>query len=100
VQHHPPTSFLPSSHSLPHSLTPSLRLLRGGLENFLECADPRAPRLCCIADGTRAAPVKLGSDNPDNRYQSATVDARLVYVVTGRLGSVPYVVRYCSCLCE
>jgi len=67
------------------------RLLRGGLENFLECADVRAPRLCSIANGMRAAPVKLGSDNPDNLYQSATIDARLVYLVTGQLGTVPYV---------
>ena len=53
------------------------RLTRAGLENFLECADPEAPRLCAIANGDRPAPVKLGSDNPDNLYENATIDGRL-----------------------
>ena len=44
------------------------RLTRAGLENFLECSDVEAPRLCAIANGDRPAPIKIGSDNPDNRY--------------------------------
>lgn len=66
------------------------RLVRAGLENFLECADVNAPRLCSIANGARDAPVKLGSDNPDNLYENATIDGRLEYLVTGTRGSVAY----------
>lgn len=66
------------------------RLARAGLENFLECSDPEAPRLCAIADGSRAAPIKLGSDNPDNMYESATIDGNLTYVVRGERGTVRY----------
>ena len=66
------------------------RLTRAGLENFLECADPEAPRLCAIANGDRPAPVKLGSDNPDNLYENATIDGRLEYVVSGTRGTVSY----------
>ena len=45
------------------------RLVRAGLENFVECADVRAPRITSIVNGRRACPVKMGSDNPDNLYQ-------------------------------
>ena len=31
------------------------RLARAGLENFLECSDVDAPRLCAIANGSRAS---------------------------------------------
>ena len=31
------------------------RLARAGLENFLECSDVEAPRLCAIANGSRAS---------------------------------------------
>lgn len=98
------------------------RLTRAGLENFLECSDPEAPRLCSvrpvplglnraracpeatwvlatdtelclpcmcqIADGNREAPIKLGSDSPDNLYQSAVIDSRRTYVVSGNRGTV------------
>jgi len=66
------------------------RLARAGLENFLECSDVNAPRLCSLMDGYRDAPCKLGSDNPDNMYQNATIDGRLEYVVSGTRGTVPY----------
>jgi hypothetical protein len=33
---------------------------------------------------------ELGSDNPDNLYQSATIDSRLKYVVRGERGTVRY----------
>ena len=66
------------------------RLTRAGLENFVECADVEAPRLCAIANGSRAARVCIGSDNPDNLYESATIDGTLEYVVTGRRGTVGY----------
>ena len=64
------------------------RLARAGLENFVECADAEAPRLCAIVNGGRAAPVKLGSDNPDNLYENATIDGALEYVVHGARGTV------------
>lgn len=66
------------------------RLARAGLENFLECSDVEAPRLCAIANGSRAARVCIGSDNPDNLYESATLDGRLEYVVSGDRGTVGY----------
>lgn len=47
------------------------RLIRGSLENFMECSDVEAPRLVAIANGTRSAPVKIGADNPDNLYQAS-----------------------------
>lgn len=66
------------------------RILRGGLENFVECIGVEAPQLCAIADGWRAAPVKLGSDNPDNLYQSASIDGTKTYIVSGTRGTVSY----------
>ena len=66
------------------------RIVRAGLENFLEGASAEAPTLTCIVDGNRAAPIKLGSDNPDNLYENATIAGRYAYVVRGRRGTVNY----------
>ena len=66
------------------------RLVRGSLESMLEAADPFAPVLVSIADGKRAAPVKLGADNPDNLYQSANLDSRETYRLHGKRGTVNY----------
>ena len=66
------------------------RLARAGLENYLECADVEAPQLCAIANGSRAARVCIGSDNPDNLYENATIDGRREYVVRGTRGTVAY----------
>ena len=66
------------------------RLARAGLENFLECSDIEAPQLCAIANGFRAARVCIGSDNPDNLYENATLDGTLEYVVRGTRGTVGY----------
>mmetsp|Transcript_42855 Transcript_42855/g.103630 ORF Transcript_42855/g.103630 Transcript_42855/m.103630 type:complete len:434 (-) Transcript_42855:28-1329(-) len=66
------------------------RLTRAGLENFVECADVEAPKLCAIANGSRAARVCIGSDNPDNLYENSTVDSSLEYTVVGTRGTVPY----------
>mmetsp|Transcript_21562 Transcript_21562/g.64208 ORF Transcript_21562/g.64208 Transcript_21562/m.64208 type:complete len:448 (-) Transcript_21562:309-1652(-) len=66
------------------------RIARAGIENFVECADPDAPILTSIVDGHRAAPCKLGSDNPDNLYQNATIDGRRHYLVRGTRGTVHY----------
>jgi len=62
------------------------RLARGGLESFLECADPLAPELRRIAHET----VKMGADNPDNYYQSAPVRGDCEYKISGTRGTVHY----------
>jgi hypothetical protein len=62
------------------------RLTRAGLESFLECADPLAPELRCVAHET----VKMGADNPDNYYQSAPVNGKCEYKISGTRGTVHY----------
>jgi hypothetical protein len=62
------------------------RLARAGLEGFLEDADPRAPVLKRVVHET----VKMGSDNPDNFYQNASISGRYEYRITGNRGSVRY----------
>ncbi|MGI9287188.1 MAG: DUF1214 domain-containing protein [Pseudomonadales bacterium] len=62
------------------------RLLRGGLESFLEHSDPAFPQLRCGAHET----IKLGADNPDNRYESASIKAQYEYRITGKRGTVDY----------
>lgn len=62
------------------------RLLRGGLESFLEHNDPMFPQLRCGAHET----IKLGADNPDNRYESASIKAQYDYRITGMRGTVDY----------
>jgi hypothetical protein len=62
------------------------RLVRAGLEGFLEDADPRAPVLKRVVHET----VKLGSDNPDNYYQNASISGAYEYRIVGNRGSVRY----------
>lgn len=62
------------------------RLLRGGLESFLEHRDPAFPQLRCGAHET----IKLGADNPDNRYESASINPQYDYRITGTRGTVDY----------
>ena len=62
------------------------RLLRGGLESFLEFRDPAFPQLRCGAHET----IKLGADNPDNRYESAPINPRYDYRIVGQRGTVDY----------
>lgn len=62
------------------------RLLRGGLESFLEFRDPAFPQLRCGAHET----IKLGADNPDNRYESCSVNPQYDYKITGTRGTVDY----------
>ena len=66
------------------------RLARAGLENFLECSDVECPQLCAIANGSRAARVCIGSDNPDNLYENAMIDGTLEYEVKITRGTVQY----------
>src|SRR5262245_21773622 len=60
------------------------RVLRAGLEAFVEHADPRAPVLQRMVHET----VKMGSDNPDNHYQNAAIDGRYEYRIVGTRGTV------------
>ena len=62
------------------------RLVRGGLMAFVEYADPRAPVLHRVAHET----VKLGSDNPDNYYQTAAIHGDFDYRICGRRNTVKY----------
>lgn len=66
------------------------RLVRVSLEAFMECADPHAPTLVALANGSRDAPVKIGSDNPDNVYQSAIISGEMSYVIKVKRGTVKY----------
>ena len=51
---------------------------------------PQAPQLCAIANGSRAARICIGSDNPDNLYENAVIDGRREYVVHGVRGTVAF----------
>ena len=62
------------------------RLVRGGLEAFIEYADPLHPRFQRMVHET----VKLGADNPDNFYVSARISGRYRYRVWGQRGTVFY----------
>ncbi|MCY4626051.1 MAG: hypothetical protein OXE58_00610, partial [Acidobacteria bacterium] len=62
------------------------RLARAGLMAFVEHADPRAPVLHRVAHET----VKLGSDNPDNHYQTAAIHGDWDYRISGRRNTVRY----------
>ena len=61
------------------------RLLRGGLHSYFEGGDPRHPVITTMPDQ-----VKIGSDNPDSRYQTASIDGRRNYRITGSRGTVHY----------
>jgi hypothetical protein len=62
------------------------RLVRAGLEGFLEDADPHAPVLKRTVHET----VKMGADNPDNYYQNASISGACEYRIVGNRGTVKY----------
>jgi hypothetical protein len=62
------------------------RLVRAGLEGFLEDADPQAPVLKRVVHET----VKMGADNPDNYYQNAAISGACEYRIRGNRGTVHY----------
>ena len=62
------------------------RLVRAGLEAFLEHADPLAPVLHRPVHET----VKIGADNPDNHYQHATVSGAYEYRIRGQRNTIHY----------
>lgn len=62
------------------------RMLRAGLESFLEFGDPAFPSLRCPVHDT----IKMGADNPDNYYQTASINPEYDYKITGTRGTVDY----------
>lgn len=62
------------------------RLVRTALEQQLEFADPAAPVFRRPSHET----VKIGADNPDNHYQSASISGAYEYVIRGQRNSVHY----------
>jgi hypothetical protein len=62
------------------------RLVRAGLEGFLEDADPQAPVFKRVVHET----IKMGADNPDNHYMNATVSGAHEYKIRGNRGTVKY----------
>ncbi len=62
------------------------RLTRAGLEAFVEYADPTRPVLHRVVHET----VKMGSDNPDNYYQTAQLSGEYEYRIRGHRNSIPY----------
>lgn len=62
------------------------RLVRAGLEGFLEDADPRAPTLKRVVHET----IKMGADNPDNYYQNCAISGEYEYRIHGNRGTVAY----------
>lgn len=63
------------------------RMLRAGLDGFLEHGDPRRPAFFQFSNEL----IKIGNDNPDNLYHNTTIDGRYDYRISGTRGSVPYV---------
>nr|WP_106091992.1 DUF1214 domain-containing protein [Enhygromyxa salina] len=62
------------------------RLTRAGLEAFVEYADPARPVLHRVVHET----VKMGSDNPDNYYQTARISGALEYRIRGQRNTIAY----------
>ncbi len=62
------------------------RMLRAGLESFMESGDAAFPVLRCPAHET----IKLGADNPDNYYQTAPLSPDYDYRLRGSRGTVDY----------
>jgi hypothetical protein len=62
------------------------RLVRAGLEAFVEYADPEAPVLRRMIHET----AKIGADNPDNHYLNAAVSGACEYRLRGRRGTVHF----------
>ncbi len=61
------------------------RLLRAGFVSFAENVGPKTPVF-----RTMPELVKMGLDNPDNYYMSASVNAHYSYRIRGRRGTIHY----------
>src|SRR5690606_2824363 len=62
------------------------RLLRSGIEKFVEYSDPQDPFLANVYNEH----LKWGLDNPDSLYALAYVDGTREYEIVGNVGSVNY----------
>ena len=62
------------------------RIARAGLMAFVEHADAKAPVLHRVVDEV----TKLGSDNPDNFYQTAALNGSYEYRISGRRNTIAY----------
>lgn len=62
------------------------RLMRIGLEMYVESGDPDFPVFIVPSHET----AKIGADNPDNYYQLARIDGANEYRVRGQRGTVAY----------
>jgi hypothetical protein len=62
------------------------RLVRAGLQTFVEHNDPRAPVLQRVVHET----VKMGADNPDIIYFNAALSGAYRYRIRGRRGTVHF----------
>ena len=62
------------------------RLVRLGLEIYLESGDPEFPSFYKPSHET----AKIGGDNPDNLYLSSTISGEHSYRLTGNVGTVAY----------
>ena len=62
------------------------RIARAGLMAFVEHADAKAPVLHRVVDEV----TKLGSDNPDNFYQTAALNGSYEYRISGQRNTIAY----------
>ncbi len=62
------------------------RLVRAGLEAFIEYSDPRLPVFRRMVHET----VKMGADNPDNHYLNCTISGEYEYLISGYRNSVHF----------
>jgi len=63
------------------------RLVRAGLEAYVEHNDPAFPSLNRMVHET----VKLGADNPDNHYLNAQINGKYEYRIRGKRNTIHYV---------
>ena len=63
------------------------RLVRAGLEAYVEFNDPNFPVFRRMVHET----VKLGADNPDNYYLNAPVSGKNEYCISGKRNTIHYV---------
>lgn len=62
------------------------RLIRLGLEIYVEAGDPDFPTFYIPSHET----AKMGGDNPDNLYLSSTIAGDRTYRISGNIGTVTY----------
>ncbi|MDD5508359.1 MAG: DUF1214 domain-containing protein [Bacteroidales bacterium] len=63
------------------------RLMRAGLEAFVEYGDPGFP----VFRHTVHETIKMGADNPDNVYLNAQINGKNEYRITGRRNTIHYI---------